>query len=128
MLDSYASFGKITHVWQDFYSHTNYVELYNKYYFKDKDHCKNGCSDTKEYSKYKIYDDAVQDKGFKKYLDKNLTSGCYGDGSCKNPNGTHHDDMNQDDGSKPLFSVAGTLAIKQTRREDGKFRNIMDNK
>ena len=121
---------KVLHTVQDFYSHTNFVELYIEYYKNTH----NG-NDPNE-AEVPIYDDAIKDDKFKKeYLDTRLKSGGFNlwrwlrgvDKKNTDKRGhTHHDDLNKDDENTPegkkkhtgvsLHSYARTVATKHTKK------------
>ena len=60
--------GEVLHTVQDFYSHSNYIELYRDYY-----------GDKGKYGdvEVQLYSEAIKDAGFNSYLEKYLVTGKY---------------------------------------------------
>ena len=129
--DDDIKLGKVLHTVQDFYAHSNYVELYVDYYQKNH----NG--DIPKPDGIPIYDDGIKDTKFKnEYLDVNLKTGAFDvpkwivgqDKKSANKQGhMHHDELNKDNESTSegkkivnnrisLHKYARQTAYKHTRK------------
>ena len=95
--DSYERLGGSLHALQDFYSHSNYVELATKY-FGDE-------------SRVPTFDRAQQNKGFMEIWKEQGISGSYPDSK----GGITHEMLNKDSADKPGFALARKLAVEHTR-------------
>jgi RHS repeat-associated protein len=112
--DDAVIFGRMLHTVQDFYSHSNYVELYVDYYKSIND----GVMPTS----IPIYDDGIKIEGFNNILEGNLRTGDFDivDNEITNPNGkkaqesTSHNKMNKDKADTPLGKLAEKVATKHT--------------
>jgi hypothetical protein len=128
--------GRVLHTTEDFYSHSNYVELYIDYYKNTHD------GTIPDPDDIPIYTDGVKDKVFKEnYLDKKLHSGYFHAGKslwitlknilandpyAKDEGHQTHYDLNKDnpdsrEGSKKvgkhtLFDYARAVAKKHTKQ------------
>ena len=87
---NYTEAGVNLHTIADFYAHSNYIELYQRY---------KGGSDINDIP---IFTDAIQDEGFMSFVDANggLKTGKYGKGTNTKAN-DHHDQMNLDSNKSP---------------------------
>lgn len=79
--DDAALFGRLIHTVKDFYSHSNYVELYIEYY--------KGTHKGEMPTSVPIYDDGIKDAKFNAILQKSLRTGDFDviDNEFTNPNG-----------------------------------------
>ena len=106
--DDAVLFGRMLHTVQDFYSHSNYVELYIDYFKTNNDGAIPDSVPT--------YDVGIQDKSFNKILQNGLRTGDFDfiDNEVTNPDGskaqspTSHNKMNKDKAD----TLAGKLAEK----------------
>lgn len=103
--------GADLHSIQDFYSHSNYVELYVEYY--------KGKNEGNDPSDIPTFDEASTDKEFSSILEKNLRTGEFGLTSEKGP--THHENMNKDEGEGLVGKLAVKTATKHSEKVLSKF-------
>ncbi|GHT17518.1 hypothetical protein FACS189429_1780 [Bacteroidia bacterium] len=115
--DDAIVFGRMIHTVQDFYSHSNYVELYIEYY--------KGANDGAMPTSVPIYDVAnggTTDADFNAILKTSLRTGDFGkvNNEFTNPNGkkaqqpTSHNKMNKDKVNTPAGRLAEQVATEHT--------------
>jgi len=115
--DDAVLFGRMVHTVQDFYSHSNYVELYIDYFKSTND----GAMPTS----VPIYDaenGGTSDTVFNSILKDNLRTGDFDaiDNEFSNPNGTRsqspdsHNKMNKDKANTPAGRLAEKVATEHT--------------
>jgi RHS repeat-associated protein len=108
--------GNLIHNVQDFYAHSNYVELYIEYY----QGANNGAMPTS----VPIYDEGIKNTDFNNLLKDNLRTGDFHilDNEKTNPNGaraqspTSHNKMNKDNANTYAGKLAKETAIKHTTK------------
>lgn len=123
--DNDIKLGGYFHSVGDFYSHSNYIELYIEYY-KNTNNGK-----VPEVGGIPIFDDGIKNKDFKEnYLDKKLKTGAFNvwrwlfgddEGDSNAEGHIHHDSLNKDDETTPRGGkkVGGTT-LHQYARETAK--------
>jgi RHS repeat-associated protein len=108
--------GNLIHNVQDFYSHSNYVELYIEYY--------QGANDGTLPTSVPIYDEGIKNADFNSLLKDELRTGDFHplDNEKTNPNGkranspTSHNNMNKDNANTPAGKLAKQAAIEHTTK------------
>jgi len=114
--DDAVLFGRMIHTAQDFYSHSNYVELYIEYF--------KGANDGAMPTSVPIYDDGILNKDFNTLLNSKLRTGDFDviDNEFTNPNGkkaqapTSHNKINKDKADTPTGKLAEQVATDHTTK------------
>lgn len=122
--EALQALGKILHAQQDFYAHTNYIELYREHFLADHHR-------TPQPSEIPLYEEARRDPSFAGQLAAQLRSGHFSrlefvlkDLPNLNQDPNSHEKMNKDNPSRPLYPEAKDLAERQTKKEVEKFLEL----
>ena len=97
------------HAIQDFYAHSNYIDLYLEYYKIEMKENNNANTELI------IFSDAMLDPGFKEYWNSNGTSGYYPDESTPKHKQSH-EELNKDSKNHKYYQTCKNLQIENTRR------------
>jgi RHS repeat-associated protein len=108
--------GNLIHNVQDFYSHSNYVELYIEYYKSE--------NDGEMPTSVPTYDEGIKNGDFTSLLQNKLRTGDFDflDNEKTNPKGTKaqsptsHNKMNKDHADTPAGQLAKKVAIEHTTK------------
>jgi hypothetical protein len=108
--------GVLLHNVQDFYAHSNYVELYIDYYKSN--------NEGKMPTSVPIYDDGIKDNDFNTILKDKLRTGDFNvkefivDETIKKKNmgSTSHQQMNKDEANTPAGKLAKEVAIEHSTK------------
>ncbi len=119
--EALEAFGKILHAQQDFYAHTNFVELYRDYFHQHSGHYPLP-------REIPLYQDALKNPQLRTILQTQLKSGEFSraefilkDLFHLNHDPNSHEMMNKDGPGRPLYPEAKDLAERQTGKEIEKF-------